>query len=82
MDSSRPIPGIRLKAHAEGCRITNISGCLAKKSSGKSTADELVNGIIYKRPFGKRSWLDIEIWKNNSEEWDKVRIAVGERIAK
>jgi len=26
--------------------------------------------------------LDIEIWKNHPDEWDKVRIAVGERLAK
>jgi len=37
---------------------------------------------VYKRPFGSHALLDTEIWKNNPEEWDKVRIAAGERIAK
>jgi hypothetical protein len=42
----------------------------------------MVNSVVYKRPFGKSAMLDIEIWKNHPDEWDKVRIAVGERLAK
>jgi hypothetical protein len=41
-----------------------------------------VNSIVYKRPFGKNAMLDIEIWKNNPEEWDLVRMAAGERLAR
>jgi hypothetical protein len=26
--------------------------------------------------------LDVEIWKNNPDEWDAARIAIGERLAK
>jgi hypothetical protein len=49
---------------------------------GKEAADKLVNGIVYKRPFGKSAMLDVEIWKNNPEEWDSVRVAVGEQLTR
>ena len=48
--------------------------------SGRSGADELVNGIVYKRRSG-RAMLDIEIWKNNPDEWDHARNVAGERLA-
>jgi len=46
---------------------------LSQKTGGKQAADELVNIIVYKRPFGRNAMLDIEIWKNNPEKWDQVR---------
>jgi hypothetical protein len=53
---------------------------LARKSGSRHAPDELVNSIVYKRPFGKNALLDTEIWKNNPEEWDKVRIAAARQI--
>jgi hypothetical protein len=41
-----------------------------------------VNSIVYKRPFGKRAMLDTEIWRNNPEEWDKIRLRIGEQLAR
>jgi hypothetical protein len=56
---------------------------LAKKSGGKSTADEWVNGLICKRPFDKSSLArHKKFGRITPKEWDKVRIAVRERIAK
>jgi hypothetical protein len=81
MNYKQPIPSIRLKAQRRGLQDYEYFWLLAQKAGGQRAADELVNSIIYKRPFGKNALLDIEIWKNNPEQWDKVRIAAGERIA-
>jgi hypothetical protein len=33
-------------------------------------------------PFGVSAMRDIEVWKNNPDDWEKVRIAVGEQLAR
>lgn len=82
MDYNQPIPSIRLKAQRRGLQDYEYFWLLAQKTTKRHAADDLVNRIVYKQPFGKRALLDIEIWKNNPEEWDKARIAAGELIAK
>src|ERR1700722_11828718 len=82
MNYKQPIPSIRLKAQRRGLQDYEYFWLLAQKTGGKQAADELVNSIVYKRPFGKNAMLDIEIWKNNPEEWDLVRMAAGERLAR
>jgi hypothetical protein len=81
MNYKQPIPSIRLKAQRRGLQDYEYFWLLARKT-GKEAADGLVNSIVYKRPFGKAAMLDVEIWKNNPEEWDKIRIAAGERLAR
>ena len=80
MGYREPIPSIRLKAMRRGLQDYEYFQLLAGKE-GKAAADQLVDSIVHKRPFGARAMLDTEIWKNNPDEWDKVRIAAGERIA-
>ena len=80
MNYKQPIPSIRLKAQRRGLQDYEYFWLLAQKTGGKQAADQFVNGIVYKRPFGKNAMRDIEIWKNNPEEWDKVRIAAGDRL--
>jgi len=82
MNYSQPIPSIRLKAQRRGLQDYEYFWLLSQKAGGRQAADELVNSIVYKRPFGKTAQLDIEIWKNNPEDWDKARIAAGQQIAK
>jgi hypothetical protein len=77
-----PIPSIRLKAQRRGLQDYEYFWLLAQKTGNKETADTLVNGIVYKRPFGAKAMQDTEIWKNNPEEWDRVRIAAGEQLAR
>jgi hypothetical protein len=38
--------------------------------------------VIYKRPFGEASILDTEIWKNDPDEWERVRIEAGQELAR
>jgi hypothetical protein len=82
MDYRQPIPSIRLKAQRRGLQDFEYFWLLARKDGGKEAADKLVNTIVYKRPFGKDAMLDVEIWKNNPEEWDRVRIEAGEKLAR
>jgi hypothetical protein len=82
MDYKQPIPSIRLKAQRRGLQDYEYFWLLAQKTGSKQAADEVVNRIVYKRPFGKVALLDTEIWKNNPDEWDKARIAIGELLAK
>ena len=46
------------------------------------TADKMVEGIVHAEPFGKASVQDVEIWKNNPEAWDEVRIQAGRMLHK
>lgn len=82
MNYSEPIPSIRLKAQRRGLQDYEYFWLLAQRNGGKEAADRFVNGIVYKRPFGKGAMLDVEIWKNNPDEWDRVRIAVGAQLAR
>jgi hypothetical protein len=82
MDYKTPIPSIRLKAQRRGLQDYEYFWLLAQKSDGKQAADALVNSIVYKRPFGKRAMLGTEIWRNNPEEWDKIRLRIGEQLAR
>ena len=54
---------------------------LAQKTGGTDAADKVVNGIVYKNPFGPKALLDVEIWKNNPDDWEKARIEAGSLIA-
>jgi hypothetical protein len=81
MGYTQPIASIRLKAQRRGLQDFEYFWLLEQKS-GREKADALVNGIIYKRPFGKQAMLDTEIWKNNPEEWDRARHAAGELLAR
>jgi hypothetical protein len=80
MGYREPIPSVRLKAMRRGLQDYEYFRLLAERE-GKPAADKLVDSIIHKRPFGERAMRDVEIWKNNPEEWDKVRVEAGGRIA-
>jgi hypothetical protein len=75
-----PIPSIRLKALRRGLQDYEYFWLLEQKR-GAAEADRLVNGVVYKDPFGKKAMLDIEIWKNDPAEWDRARTAAGRLIA-
>lgn len=78
MDYDEPIPSIRLKAMRRGLQDYEYFWLLANTAADRAAADNLVNGVVYKRPFGPAAMLDVEIWKNNPDEWDRARTAAGE----
>lgn len=77
MGYDQPIPSIRLKAQRRGLQDYEYFWLLATRTGNRETADSLVNRIVYKRPFGSAAMRDTEIWKNNPEEWEQVRIQAG-----
>jgi len=81
MNYRQPIASIRLKSTRRGLQDHEYFWMLSQLAGGDTDADQLVNSVIYKNPFGESAMLDIEIWKNNPSEWEKVRLAVGEKIA-
>jgi len=82
MGYDEPIPSIRLKAQRRGLQDYEYFRLLAERTGSRAAADRLVNGIIYKRPFGEKAMLDTEIWKNDPAEWERVRYAAGDEIVK
>ena len=81
MGYDQPIPSIRLKVQRRGLQDYEYFWLLSQKMGNRQAADQLVNSVIYKQPFGEAAMLDTEIWKNNPEEWEKARITAGEHIA-
>lgn len=81
MGYRQPIPSIRLKAQRRGLQDYEYFWMLAQKMGGNDAPDKIVNGIVYKNPFGPKASLDVEIWKNNPDDWEKARIEAGSLIA-
>jgi len=81
MDYQQPIPSVRLKVQRRGLQDYEYFWLLLQRTGSREEADSLVNGIIYKKPFGEAAMLDTEIWKNDPEEWEKARIRAGDLIA-
>jgi hypothetical protein len=77
--SPDPIPSIRLKAHRRGFQDYEYFWLLREAGMGDQ-ADELVNSIIHTTPFGQVNWGNIDIWRNNPEQWDAMRIRAGELL--
>jgi Domain of unknown function (DUF4091) len=82
MNYKEPIPSIRLKAQRRGLQDYEYFWLLTQKLGSREKSDAFVDNIIYKRPFGVSAMHDIEVWKNNPEHWDKVRVAVGQQLAR
>jgi len=69
-----------LKSQRRGLQDYEYFWLLAQRS-GAEQVDKLVNQVIYKNPFGKAAMLDTEVWKNNPDAWETVRLSVGGLIA-
>jgi hypothetical protein len=80
MGYTQPVASIRLKAQRRGLQDFEYFWLLAQKT-GRAKSDALVDGVVYKRPFGKQAMLDTEIWKNNPEDWDRARDAAGDLLS-
>ncbi|MCW5979808.1 MAG: DUF4091 domain-containing protein [Bryobacteraceae bacterium] len=76
-----PVASIRLKAQRRGLQDYEYFRLLEERTGSKDASDALVNGVIYKNPFGRAAMLDTEIWKNNPDVWDQARNAAGQKIA-
>jgi hypothetical protein len=82
MGYREPVASVRLKAQRRGLQDYEYFHILERKTGSKAAADAIVNRIVYKQPFGKQAMLDVEIWKNNPDDWERARIEAGERIVR
>ena len=81
MGYQQPVPSIRLKAQRRGLQDYEYFWLLGDRGS-RDAADKLVNRIVHKQPFGKTAMQDIEVWRNNPEEWEEARIEAGRMLAR
>lgn len=77
-----PVASIRLKAQRRGLQDYEYFWLLQQKTGSMAAADAIVNRIVYKQPFGKQAMLDVEIWKNNPDDWERARAEAGEQIVR
>jgi hypothetical protein len=82
MGYQEPIPSIRLKAQRRGLQDYEYFWLLTQRSKDRKAADQMVNEIIYKNPFGEAAMLDTEIWRNDPALWEAARIKAGDAIAR
>lgn len=80
MGYREPIASIRLKAQRRGLQDFEYFWLLAERTGSREAADQLVNRVIYKAPFGRRAMLDTEIWRNHPDEWDRARREAGQML--
>lgn len=80
MNYSEPIPSIRLKSTRRGLQDYEYFQLLSELAGGTKQADDLVDSVIYKQPFGEKAMLDVKIWRNDPSEWERARIAAGDLI--
>jgi len=78
--SKDPVASIRLKAHRRGFQDYEYFWLISQRDGKTDGADTFCKSIIHSHPFGNPSHRKIEIWKNNPEAWDAVRIEMGNRL--
>ena len=76
---SAACPSIRLKNMRNGIQEYEYLKLLESHGSGRDQVMEIVNSII-NEPFGRNSIGIIDIWSFNTEEWDQLRIQIGNQI--
>ena len=79
LDYQEPIPSIRLKAQRRGLQDYEYFWLLGQAGQ-QQAADSIVNRIVHKRPFGVTAMGDIDVWKNDPEEWERARWEAGELV--
>jgi len=77
----RPCPTIRLKNMRDGVEEYEMMKILAGLDGNENRADAVVDKII-KKPFGKQSVGNLDVWSHDPQAWDAARIELGEMIEK
>ncbi len=72
-------PSIRLKTMRDGVQEYEYMRLLSELDGNDKRVNEIVNEII-KRPFGKKSIGNLDVWVYDAELWDHQRIQLGKGI--
>ena len=81
MGLDEPAASIRLKGLRRGSQDYEYFWLLSQ-AGGKQTVDEAVNSVLHASPGGKVRLGSPGVWKHDPDEWDRVRLKLGEAIAK
>lgn len=76
MGLSQPVPSIRLKAHRRGFQDYEYFWLL-NRANRRQQADRFVDSIVHSVPFGSAAVGNTEIWSNDPEAWDAIRVRIG-----
>jgi hypothetical protein len=79
MGLAEPVASIRLKILRRGAQDYEYFWLLSQKEGSKENARRLVNSVLVDPPGHEGEFGH---WKRNAEEWDAVRIKVGEMLHK
>ncbi len=82
MGLDEPAASIRLKGLRRGSQDYEYFWLLSQTAGGKQKVDEAVNGVLHGSIDGKVSMGAPGMWKHDPDEWDRVRLKLGEAIAK
>ncbi len=85
MGLDEPVASLRLKMMRRGTQDYEYFWLLSQKSNGRQQADEAVDSIVndFVRVGADRASLGSPgHWKHNSEDWERVRIRLGDLIEK
>jgi hypothetical protein len=82
MGLDEPAASIRLKGLRRGSQDYEYFWLLSQTAGGKQKVDEAVNGVLHGSIDEKASMGAPGMWKHDPDEWDRVRLKLGEAIAK
>jgi len=80
MGLDEPAASVRLKGLRRGSQDYEYFHLLAQMPGGRSKVDELVNSIVGKT--GKGSMGAPGTWQHDPDQWDRVRLQIGDAIEK
>jgi Domain of unknown function (DUF4091) len=80
MGLEEPVASIRLKLMRRGSQDYEYFWLLSQRLGGKQRADSLVSSIIHEPLGTSESWGSPGMWRHNAEEWERIRMQMGEWI--
>jgi len=82
MGLDEPAASIRLKGLRRGSQDYEYFWLLSRSAAGKNVVDAAVNGVLH-GPFSGRVTLGAPaMWNHDPDEWDRVRLKIGQAIEK
>ena len=83
MGLDEPAASIRLKIIRRGSQDYEYFWLLARSAGGKEIVDAAVNDVLHGSFTGRKSSLGAPgMWKHDPDDWDRVRLKLGDAIAK
>jgi len=82
MGLDEPAASIRLKGMRRGSQDYEYFGLLAQAPGGRKVVDDAVRRVVQSSFQREESLGAPGMWIHDPDEWDRVRVKIGEAIAK